>query len=450
MEDIDISNKLDEFKIHLDFNKRIIFSARFGDGKTFFLKKYFEKYHDRHFCITLHPINYSVARNEDVFEYIKRDILHQLFEEDNIKKIKYKQVFDVIKDNLKERALPLIGDLVSSMPYGKILESLLNISIQIRNDFNAQRKDVVDFLDAFTFQKGGIYERDAYTEVIQSSLKNLCNPKNHQLLNTVLIIEDLDRLDPAHLFRILNVLGAHIDQNNDNKFGFDHIVLVMDYDVTRSIFHHFYGQDANYDGYMAKFIDSNPFFYSITEQARMLLKNFLINKGVAEHFFDSCLVGNSNNNKCISLKQMIYSLSVRDIQRVLNGVDSLIKHNVLTHNNKNYNAKSPAAFVLAAITLMNMNVEHKKLVEAFEQSIENFKMLDNYLLMVENSRNRTYCIQDYRFVIDEKDNNGFTEVYIPQTSFLVNNSNGVPLCELIELALKETINNVYDSKMKII
>lgn len=290
MEYIDISNKLDEFKIHLDFNKRIIFSARFGDGKTFFLKKYFEKYQDRHFCITLHPINYSVARNEDVFEYIKRDILHQLFEEGNIKKIKYKQVFDVIKDNLKERALPLIGDLVSSMPYGKILESLLNIGIQIRNDFNAQRKDVVDFLDAFTFQKGGIYERDAYTEVIQSSLKNLRNPKNHQLLNTILIIEDLDRLDPAHLFRILNVLGAHIDQNNDNKFGFDHIVLVMDYDVTRSIFHHFYGQDANYEGYMAKFIDSNPFFYSITEQARKLLKNFLLNKGVTEHFFDSCLV----------------------------------------------------------------------------------------------------------------------------------------------------------------
>lgn len=446
MEYIDISNKLDEFKIHLDFNKRIIFSARFGDGKTFFLKKYFEKYQDRHFCITLHPINYSVARNEDVFEYIKRDILHQLFEEGNIKKIKYKQVFEVIKDNLKERALPLIGDLVSSMPYGKILESLLNISIQIRNDFNAQRKDVVDFLDAFTFQKGGIYERDAYTEVIQSSLKNLRNPKNHQLLNTILIIEDLDRLDPAHLFRILNVLGAHIDQNNDNKFGFDHIVLVMDYDVTRSIFHHFYGQDANYEGYMAKFIDSNPFFYSITEQARKLLKNFLLNKGVTEHFFDSCLVDNPNDNKCKSLKQMIYSLSVRDIQRVLNGMDSLIKHNVLTHNNKNYNAKSPVAFVLAAITLMNMDINHEKFIEVLGENMENLTMLDNYLLFVENSQQSVFTIKNNSFQIDEKEKDGVFEL-----SFLtrIDLAKGISLYELIDSALKETYKNVLDCKMRI-
>ena len=30
----------------------------------------------------------------------------------------------------------------------------------------------------------------------------------------VLIIEDLDRLDPKHLFRILNVVSAHIDDSN--------------------------------------------------------------------------------------------------------------------------------------------------------------------------------------------------------------------------------------------
>ena len=84
----------------------------------------------------------------------------------------------------------------------------------------------------------------------------------------VLIIEDLDRLDPKHLFRILNVVSAHIDDSDrpdivGNKFGFSNIVLVMDYDVTKHIFHHFYGAQACYEGYMSKFLSREPFRYSI-------------------------------------------------------------------------------------------------------------------------------------------------------------------------------------------
>ena len=61
----------------------VVFSAKFGDGKTKFLKemKANEVMKDFHF-FTLHPINYSVSKNEDVFEYIKRDILLQLAKED--------------------------------------------------------------------------------------------------------------------------------------------------------------------------------------------------------------------------------------------------------------------------------------------------------------------------------------------------------------------------------
>lgn len=83
-----------------------------------------------------------------------------------------------------------------------------------------------------------------------------------------MIIEDLDRLDPKHLFRILNVVSAHIDDSKQpdivgNKFGFNNIVLVMDYDVTKHIFHHFYGEQACYEGYMSKFLSREPFRYSI-------------------------------------------------------------------------------------------------------------------------------------------------------------------------------------------
>ena len=87
----------------------------------------------------------------------------------------------------------------------------------------------------------------------------------------VLIIDELDRLDPKHLFRILHVISAHMEDSNTpdkvgNKFGFNNIILVMDYDATKHIFHHFYGDGACYEGYMSKFLSREPFRYSIQQE----------------------------------------------------------------------------------------------------------------------------------------------------------------------------------------
>ena len=70
----------------------------------------------------------------------------------------------------------------------------------------------------FKSQRGGLYEYDGYTELIKVVLEYV---KSHEEKMTCLIIADLDRIDPGHLFRILNVLGAHVDEDkNSNKFGF--------------------------------------------------------------------------------------------------------------------------------------------------------------------------------------------------------------------------------------
>ena len=75
MKIIDISNKLRDFEEHLKLNRQTIVSAKFGDGKTYFLKQYIEQHKEDTFFIVLHPVNYVVSRNEDIFEYIKHDIL---------------------------------------------------------------------------------------------------------------------------------------------------------------------------------------------------------------------------------------------------------------------------------------------------------------------------------------------------------------------------------------
>lgn len=78
MKFIPIDKELDAFKEHLNINERTIFSAKFGDGKTFFLDIFKKKYKDNYEFITIYPVNYQIADNKEIFEYIKRDILIQM------------------------------------------------------------------------------------------------------------------------------------------------------------------------------------------------------------------------------------------------------------------------------------------------------------------------------------------------------------------------------------
>lgn len=152
--------------------------------------------------------------------------------------------------------------------------------------------------------------------MIKEALKYI--KKEHQENNEskngkkpVLIIEDLDRLDPYHLFRILNIISAHIDQTghgDDNKFGFNNIILVMDYDTTKHIFHHFYGADANYDGYMSKFFCKKPFYYSIKEIAYEEIINKIYKEIGFE--FEDILPDFQNFN------DRLEELSMRDLCRI--------------------------------------------------------------------------------------------------------------------------------------
>lgn len=59
-------------------NNNIIFSGVFGIGKSYFLNKFFNEFHkDEYIGIFLSPVSYSVASNEDIFEYIKVDVYYK-------------------------------------------------------------------------------------------------------------------------------------------------------------------------------------------------------------------------------------------------------------------------------------------------------------------------------------------------------------------------------------
>lgn len=216
MEPINIDKELEAFKGHLEVNERTIFSAKFGDGKTYFLDEFKKKYSyaneenvnekEKYYFITLYPVNYSVAENQDIFEYIKRDILFQLAKDGKLNPIDFEAVAKSIFtwENLKE----VISFLISCMPKGEILNKILEKGEKFAKKYKEEQTTFQKYESWFTSQKGGLYEHDGYTELIIETLKYIKSLG----YKTVLIIEDLDRIDPAHLFRILNVLGAHIDE----------------------------------------------------------------------------------------------------------------------------------------------------------------------------------------------------------------------------------------------
>lgn len=274
MEPIYISNNINDFKQVFESESRIIFSAKFGDGKSYFLNEFMKSYDEKkndYYFITLHPVNYVVEENRDVIEYIKRDILFQLIKDNRIYDFKegYDKIFDAVCN--KESLLKLADFVASIIPVKGLKEGYKALKGLVSTiEEKRKEQDVLhvldDYLNGFYGKMGSISECDAFTYLIQKSLERM-------MAKSVLIIEDLDRIDPAHLFRIMNVLSSQVDNpyysevSNGNKFGFDKIILVIDYEIARHLFHHFYGKEANYEGYMNKFLNTLPYSYSIKEEA---------------------------------------------------------------------------------------------------------------------------------------------------------------------------------------
>lgn len=273
---IDVSEKVKDFVQYLDSTDRIILSARFGDGKTHLLNALRNDVtaNKEYEFFTIYPVNYSVAPNEDVFEYIKRDIIVQLNNQGLLNNIDLESILGPIWSSKDIESI--LSLLCTIIPYGKFFEKAIKLVSDKRKEEQEKLHVVDNYLSSFKSYKGSIYEEDCHTKIIQEAIKLIDKGQeiDGQKLKgkkPVLIIEDLDRLDPKHLFRTLNVISAHMEDGNTpdkvgNKFGFNNIVLVMDYDVTKHIFHHFYGEGACYEGYMSKFLSREPFRYSIQQE----------------------------------------------------------------------------------------------------------------------------------------------------------------------------------------
>ena len=81
---------------------------------------------------------------------------------------------------------------------------------------------------------------------------------------SVLVLDDLDRMDPEHIFRMLNILSAKMELDDANELGFDHIILAGDIANIKHIFHHKYGEETDFQGYFDKFASTRPYVFDNT------------------------------------------------------------------------------------------------------------------------------------------------------------------------------------------
>lgn len=248
---IPMDEPLREFKSFLDLedNKRIFFSGKFGSGKTFFLEKFFEKHTEDYDVYYLFPIRYQVLENRDIIQLIKYDILISVFEKSPKLKSAKTKGFKQWVENIA-RCIDL-RELVSAIPQiGRTLDltkDVYNALVKAAVDFDSQQLN--EFQENMEKQLA-----NSFDIVLQRQVQKLSG-KNKR---SVLVLDDLDRMDPEHIFRMLNILSAKMETGDENEMGFDHIILVGDLENIRHIFSHKYGKEADFQGYFDKFSSFKP------------------------------------------------------------------------------------------------------------------------------------------------------------------------------------------------
>ena len=265
-------------------NHRILFSGKYGSGKTFFLHEFFTtRKKDEYETFHLFPTNYAIAKNEDVVKLLQFDILYELLVKGYLapseKMFSQKETVASFVQNYFPQ---IIKDVVSHCD--KIGKKLSDV-------YNTYTRWAAKYED---FDKGiNQSEEDRAREAFYKLLKDVEHDATTELIEMVnstidkqkvLIVDDLDRIDPEHIFRLLNLFSAQTSNyfsahwpngHDENRYGFDKIIFVCDIDNIRNIFRAKYGDGVDFAGYIDKFYSIEPYFFNINNMVAQEAHRFV-------------------------------------------------------------------------------------------------------------------------------------------------------------------------------
>lgn len=323
---IPLDDVFEKFKKHIDkeSNNRIVFSAKFGMGKTYFLKEFFKEHKDQYEVFHLFPVNYQICSNDDIFDFLKYDIVVELSKKnkDVFEKNDYSSFLDLQrlffiwgKNNLKD----IFKTGVSYIP--KLGRPLAD-TVGLLENFSEFKKGIEGgekgFIEEFIKDNKGknIKETDYLSELLKTKIE-----KQKGLKESVLILDDLDRIDPEHVFRILNIFSSYFDLEDrglSNKFGFDKVIIVLDAKNIENIFLHRYGENVDFSGYFDKFFIEEIFYFENEDAILSALDGIISNFKVGE---DSNLKNALNDEASfltIIIKNLLLDFIKKDSTKTLN------------------------------------------------------------------------------------------------------------------------------------
>jgi GTPase SAR1 family protein len=329
-----------ELKQYGDSSARIFFSGKYGVGKTKFLERFFKEKKEEYLTVHLYPVNYQIYNNLDIIELLKVDIIIELLKQnilfaDNSKLtlVEYlkqyatpsliaEKIVNYGTDISKTISSAIPGNPLYSIPIGVF--SILGRALKDYQTVNSHFHDIKSG-DSGTIEKyiEKSKEPDIISSIVHTTIKDINDKKS------VLIIDDLDRLDPEHVFRILNILSAHFDQGReregDNKFGFDYIIIVGDYHNIQKIFHHKYGEKIDFDGYIDKFYTIKPFEFdnrkALLNELDIIIEKYQrddLSKDFSTYMYILLedILRNSINIKAINLRELLKNINLKSLTTV--------------------------------------------------------------------------------------------------------------------------------------
>jgi hypothetical protein len=302
-----MNNQLQEIKyngenfkgfINIENNKRIFFSGRFGIGKTMFLKRFFEANYSDFEVFHLFPSKYQISSSDNIIDLFKYDIVTELYGKDG--NIFETRTISGLRDwglmfslFLKEKcslnqflqsSIDVGGNLLSIFPsqfsqsinqLGKTLKDTLEFDKELqkfKDDYKKYEQGIIDEFVKTISEKNLSTSNDIIGCLLSAKVNSIKGEKR-----SVLILDDFDRIDPEHIFRILNTLSVSVNGGEDNLLGFDHVIIVGDINNIKNIFKHKYGSEVDFGGYLDKFFTITPYIFdnkkAIAENISMILSS---------------------------------------------------------------------------------------------------------------------------------------------------------------------------------
>lgn len=225
--------------------------------------------------IHIYPVNYTLHSNTDIYEILKYDIVLELISlgcfnsEDLGKLLNYAYALTQTLDEAIKKVINLFSKTGKKLiELQEIFKTSIDEFSKTKKDLNDPLLSVADFGEEIEKLKGYEYE-DFITSIIKEKLAIIKK-------KVVLIVDDLDTIDPEHLFRLISIFRAHIDHHtNENKFGFDKIIFVADVNNLKTMYAHRFGSSDSFNGYISKLSSKDIFYFNPSKELYTKLNGFL-------------------------------------------------------------------------------------------------------------------------------------------------------------------------------